>query len=45
MQTANIERHLINDDIFKEINTRFISLDFNEIRSNNQHLDKVYCKK
>lgn len=38
---ANIERHLINDDIFNKISKRFISLDFNDERIHNQHLNEV----
>ncbi|GAB1867932.1 hypothetical protein CAJAP_09011 [Camponotus japonicus] len=41
---ANIERHLINDDIFNKINKRFISLDFNDERIHNQHLNEVFKK-
>ncbi|XP_025262517.1 uncharacterized protein LOC105259357 isoform X1 [Camponotus floridanus] len=41
---ANIERHLINDDIFKKINKRFISLDFHDERNHNQHLSRVFEK-
>lgn len=41
MQTANIERYLINDDIFQKINKQFISLDFIEVETNNQHLIEV----
>ncbi|KAM0724441.1 Cyclic GMP-AMP synthase-like receptor [Formica fusca] len=44
MQNGNIERYLIDDSIFQKINKRFISLDFNDVRTHNQHLNEVLNK-
>lgn len=41
MQTANIERYLVDDSIFHNINKKFISLDFEDTKNNNQHLAEV----
>lgn len=41
MKTANIERYLVNDSIFNEINKKFISLDLEDMKNNNRHLAEV----
>lgn len=43
MQDTNIERYLINDDIYNKMNKQFISLDFDDerIQSQNRHLNEV----
>ncbi|KAL6442149.1 hypothetical protein ACFW04_002446 [Cataglyphis niger] len=44
MQDTNIERYLINDDIFNKINKQFISLDFDDVKNHNRHLNEVFEK-
>lgn len=41
---VDIERYLVNDDIFNKISRRFISLDFNDERIHNQHLIEIFKK-
>ncbi|XP_050447147.1 cyclic GMP-AMP synthase-like receptor [Cataglyphis hispanica] len=44
MQDTNIERYLINDEIFNKINKQFISLDVDDVKNQNQHLNEVFEK-
>lgn len=41
MQANNIDRYLVDDTKFNKINKKFISLDFDDIKKNNQQLDKI----
>jgi len=40
-QVEDISRYLINDTIFNQINKRFISMDPDDMKNNNQLLDMV----
>lgn len=41
MQNGNIEHYLTDDSILNKINKQFISLDINDVKTHNQHLNEV----